>query len=324
METDETKVSHHFPQQKALSNQKQTDEDPMTAITKQFSTEDSSINFDLTEWENRLKETPNLTLPLEEELMILHQLSQFEFGRFLLKNKELNGYWTSYMIRGDSEQQYDNPLEEWIIHKGPIVRATRERFKIFQEEIQKRLKAGMRMASIPCGSMDDLLSLDYNSIIDVQLVGFDIDQESLQIAELNATKCPLGVTASFSQKDAWNLAVSEEYDLVTSNGLNIYEPDEEKVILLYKEFYKALRPAGVLITSFMTPPPILSTESSWKGFDFAAVIKQKAISVDILQGKWHSYRTEAKTRQHLEAAGFRISDIIYDLQGMFPTVIAEK
>ena len=172
--------------------------------------------------------------------------------------------------------------------------------------------------------MKDLLFVDYNGIADVQLVGFDIDQQSLKTAELNASKCPPEVVALFSQKDAWDLAVSEEYDLITSNGLNIYESDEEKVILLYKEFYKALRSAGVLIVSFMTPPPILSAESPWKDFDLEAVIKQKAISVDILQGKWQSYRTEAQTRQHLEAAGFKISDVIYDLQGMFPTVIAEK
>ncbi|CEO17193.1 hypothetical protein RMONA_04035 [Rickettsia monacensis] len=37
-----------------------------------------------------------------------------------------------------------------------------------------------------------------------------------------------------------------------------------------------------------------------------------------------SFRTEAETRKQLEKAGFQILEIIYDSQGIFPTVVARK
>ena len=126
-------------------------------------------------------------------------------------------------------------------------------------------------------------------------------------------------------RDAWNLRITNEYDLITSNGLNIYEPDDGKVIDLYKEFYAALKVGGTLITSFLTPSPLMSAESTWKNFDMADIMKQKAILIDIVQVVWQqAYRTEAQTRQQLEAAGFTVQEVIYDSQGMFPTVLARK
>ena len=132
------------------------------------------------------------------------------------------------------------------------------------------------------------------------------------------------VSVSLIKKDAWDLGVDEQYDILTSNGLNIYEPDDKKVVALYKQFFKALKPNGTLITSFLTPPPVLSPNSSWKDYDPAAALKQKAVFVDILQVAWQSFRTEAQTREQLLQAGFTDIAIVYDKQGMFPTVIARK
>ncbi len=102
-----------------------------------------------------------------------------------------------------------------------------------------------------------------------------------------------------------------------SNGLNIYEGNDERVIDLYKEFYNSLVPGGILVTSFLTPPP-------WDKANVDALKKQKAIFGDILQASWQHFRSESQTRQQLEAAGFTILEIIYDTQGLFPTVVAQK
>ena len=128
----------------------------------------------------------------------------------------------------------------------------------------------------------------------------------------------------FYNRDAWNLGVEGEYDLLTSNGLNIYEPDDQKVTALYRQFHKALRPGGTLVTSFLTPPPMIFPESTWRNFNPGDLKKQKAIFSDILQVQWQAFRTEAQTRAQLEEAGFKIREVIYDTQGMFPTVIAER
>ncbi len=76
------------------------------------------------------------------------------------------------------------------------------------------------------------------------------------------------------------------YDIITSNGLNIYQPNDEKLIDLYKKFYQALKPGGILITSFLTPPPSISTESTWKNFDLSDALKQKVLFSDIIQVNW--------------------------------------
>jgi len=45
------------------------------------------------------------------------------------------------------------------------------------------------------------------------------------------------------------------------------------------------------LNSFLTPPPMMSPESSWKNFVLADVIKQKALFADVLQTGWQCFRT---------------------------------
>lgn len=281
-------------------------------------------NLELENHRERLQNTESLTLSLEEELDLLQQLSEFDFGRFLLKNKGLNGYWTAHMIIHGPKKDLTHPLEKWLLTRAPIIRATQERFKIFQHQLQKYVRSHTRLASIPCGLMDVFLLLNYDHVENVHLIGIDLDPESIELAKINAQQYGKTVTTSFQEKDAWNLSIHNEYDLITSNGLNFYEPDDQKVVALYGEFYNALKPKGILITSFLTPPPSLSAESTWKNFDPDDLKKQKAVMGDIMQAKFQAFRTEKQTRQQLEKAGFKVLDVIYDMQGMFPTIVAQK
>jgi SAM-dependent methyltransferase len=283
-----------------------------------------AAEINLAEHKARLKAAPKHTLPLDQELSLLEQLTQFELGRFLLLNKGLNGYWTSYVILHGPQKQSLSPLEDWLINKAPVVRATQERFAIFKSNLQQLLTSGMTIASIPCGLMDDLLGLDYAPYHDINLVGIDLDEGSLALASDNAKKIDPKVNVSLVKKNAWDLGAYEQYDIITSNGLNIYEPDDQKVVALYKEFFKALKTTGVLVTSFLTPPPALSPYSPWKDFDAAQVLKQKAVFGDILQVGWQTFRTEQQTKDQLIQAGFSDIEVIYDTQGMFPTIIAKK
>lgn len=289
-------------------------------ITHNSST-DSSV--DLSKIKENLEQKKETTLPLDDEFKLLEQLSQFELGRFLLVNKGLNGYWTSYIILHGHKKQNLAPLEEWLLNRAPSVKATQERFRIFQKALQGRLKDNVKIASVPCGIMDDLLTLDYTGIKEPYLTGIDLDHRSLELAQENAKKHNL-THIEFIQRDAWNLDLRGEYDLITSNGLNIYEPDDIKVIKLYKQFHVALKADGILITSFLTPPPTLSKESTWKNVNLEDSLKQKAIFGDIIGATWQTFRTEDKTREQLEQAGFQVLEVIYDSQGIFPTIIAKK
>ena len=104
------------------------------SATNNITHQDSSSqeSFDLAPYQEKIKTRGDATFSVDENLKMLEEVSEFELGRFLLKNKGLNGYWTAYIILHALHKKDLSPLEEWIIHKAPAVKATRERFHIFQ------------------------------------------------------------------------------------------------------------------------------------------------------------------------------------------------
>jgi predicted O-methyltransferase YrrM len=280
-------------------------------------------SFDIVRHSKRLREAEGLALPLDEELSLLEQLTRFELGRYMLEKGGLNGYWTAYLILNAPKSKLSS-LEYWLLNHTPVVMATRERYHIFRKQAQKYVRPNVKIASIPCGLMDGLLSLDYYDAKGAQLVGIDLDSESIALAKANVRKYGKMPEISFIKRDAWQLEMHNAFHLITSNGLNFYEPNDDKVVALYRQFHQALKPQGVLVTSFLTPSPALSPQSSWLNYDPEAERKQRALFTDIVQGKWQAYRTEEQTRAQLEAVGFRVLEVIYDRQGMFPTMVAQK
>lgn len=281
-------------------------------------------DIDLDKIRKRLMLQSTLTLPLEETLTLLDQLMEFELGRFLIKNRGLDGFWTAYVILHGPKRSDLSELERWVLTQAPVVMATQERFKIFQKELQLMLRDGVTIASVPCGLMDDVFGLDYSKVKDVRLVGIDLDGNSLRLAKENALHQGVYDKVKLVQKDAWSLGVENAYDVITSNGLNIYEPNKDRVIALYKEFHKALKAGGVLITSFLTPSPMMAADSPWKNVNKEDAVKQKAIFADIIQAGFQTFWTEKEVREQIESAGFKVLRVVYDRQGMFPTIVCQK
>ena len=97
----------------------------------------------------------------ERLISLVWQLSEFELGRFLIKNQgALSGCWTYYIILGFTESKDLHPLEKMILTTAPTILATRERFHIFQSLLQQHIRSHATVCSIPCGMMADLLTLD--------------------------------------------------------------------------------------------------------------------------------------------------------------------
>lgn len=271
--------------------------------------------------EDRIRQSKDLALSVDETIQMLHELTEFELGQFLLETQGLNAFWTSYVIqKGDGRKQ--TPAETWILEQAPLARATQERFGIFQEQVKKYLMPHMHLASVPCGVMDDLLTLDYADIEGIQLTGIDLDAEAIQLAKASAEG--IAAECQFETEDAWQMRHSNKFDLLLSNGLTVYEQDDDQVIALYEKFYDSLKAGGRLITSFTTPSPAETDHCTWEITDIEAIKKQKAYLSDIIQSKWNAFRTAEKTTNMLKAAGFDQIDIIEDSQRMFPTVVAQK
>lgn len=270
-----------------------------------------------------------------EQLEILKALGAFPLGQFLIQNKGLNGYWTDYILMHPSQGRVTklNPdgqpfseLEDYILNRAPTVLATQERFIIFQQELQKECKSGVRLASIPCGLMSDLLTLDFSALNDYQLYGVDMDERAISDVQERALTKNLGQKAQFIQGDAWRTPLPQKVDVITSNGLNVYERNDARVVELYRQFFDNLKPGGALITSFLTPPPGLVDHSEWKMAEInqGDARLQRIIFSDILAASWQAYRSSELTRRQLEQAGFSDIRIIEDRAGIFPTIIARR
>src|SRR5579872_676663 len=243
---------------------------------------------------------------VEKQLKVYDALQEFPLGKFLLERGGLNGYWT-YFIVSDPEhkKKRTNTLEAFILERAPIVLAMQQRFNTFKKELQKRVVHGGSFASIPCGLMADLLDLDYSLATNFTLTGIDLDQESLDQAKQCAAKKNLSDHCCFTAQDAWDLPYENTFDLIESNGLNFYVQDDAKVVALYRQFNRALKPGGCLIVSFLTTP------AEWlpTQIDPEDMQLQRIIFVDIINSKWRTFRSVETTTAQLKEAGFAIEEL---------------
>lgn len=271
----------------------------------------------------RLRQSDSLNLPLDETLAMVDALEAFELGRYLLANKGLNGYWTAYVILYGKDKEGLSNMEDWLLNRAPSLLATRERFGIFQKEILKHLQPGMHVASLPCGLMEDFLGLSPEKLQALEITGIDLDEDALkEAAEIASSR---GIDhCRFLNRDAWDLQLSEAFHLMASNGLNIYEPDAARLVALYREMARALRPRGVLITSYLAHPDDPALPKPQITVNPQDARMQKALFMDIIQPKWQCFQTEASVREQLQAAGFTVESIVYDARCLFPMVVARK
>lgn len=284
----------------------------------------------------RIKEDgdkPHVTV--ETQLELLKQLSEFEFGQFLIKNQGIDGYWTHYMLTHpwlgrktglNNKGQAFSQLERFLLDKAPTMLATQQRFEIFLQENQKSVSNGASLACIPCGLMGELLYLNFKDIHSINLIGIDFDQNTLNDAKHLSEKMGLAQHIQLLHENAWKLPSKNEYDLISSNGLNIYEPEDNKVTELYRQFHQALKPGGTLVTSFITHPPAFTDECEWilEKVNPEDLLLQRIVFADILNAKFRCFRSSQQTQKQLEEVGFKQIHFLYDEARLFPTVVATK
>lgn len=271
----------------------------------------------------------------KQNLKYLTELSECSIGQFLLLNKGLNGFWTDYILQHPNQGKISrlnlegkplSSMERFLLEEAPIVLATQQRAKIFAAQTQMAVKNHANLACIPSGLMGEFLYLNYENIDAIRLVAIDVDSLSLQLAKQSAKQKNLYSFCQFSQQDALNLKFFETFDLISSNGLNMYINDDNLVTKLYQRFFDALKPGGKLVTSTLTPPPVSRYDCEW---DFTkinanALIKQAIIFGDIIGATWQTYRSSKDTQSQLASVGFKHVECIFDDARMMPTLIAYK
>lgn len=258
-------------------------------------------------------------------LSYVEALDEFPLGQLLVEKRSIDAFWTDFVMTSIVQKDCSD-LEDFILNRSPFTIAWRELLQNFQKITQENLENGMTLASIPCGAMRELLQLDYSLISDFKLVGIDIDLNSLLLAEQLAAERGLSQNLSLRQQDAWQLPYDSEIDIITSCGLNIYTPDQQKVLDLYRQFFRALKPGGQLILGFLTYPPGENMLSEWQVDKLSSknLFLEKVLYKDILDPQWRNFRTSDEIEQELKKAGFWEVIFHYDFLHVFPTVVARK
>jgi SAM-dependent methyltransferase len=210
-------------------------------------------------------------------------------------------------------------LESFLLNKAPQFLATQERFVIFQKILRDIIQPNNLVASIPSGLMDDLLTLR-GKIENVTAYGIDLDHDSLEKAIWNYQKLSADpLYNSFAVKtelrDAFDLQCENRFDIITSNGLNIYINDDDKVMELYTEFNKALKPGGHLLTSHLVYPPHEYDDENYE--------LTKAIFYEIAEAKFNPRSVEACVSEFF-ASGFDVLKVEFDSKQLYPTFLCKK
>jgi 2-polyprenyl-3-methyl-5-hydroxy-6-metoxy-1,4-benzoquinol methylase len=155
----------------------------------------------------------------------------------------------------------------------------------------------------------------------LQVCGIDLDSEAL--SQLRA-RLPAPVEQfTLRCQDAWDFASEDRYDIVVSNGLTIYEPDDARCISLYRKIAQHLAPDGIFVFSFLSHPPS-DDRSEWIAANVSkdAARLQLIILSGLLNIRWQQFRSTDQIRQQCVAAGLRIREIRADAAYIFPTVVA--
>jgi ubiquinone/menaquinone biosynthesis C-methylase UbiE len=257
---------------------------------------------------------------VEELLNILNEMTQFEFGRNLLINRGANGYMTRYIsLYQKRKHEYDikNPLEKLIL-ESPLTIAYQQRFDVCQNLLKKlMIKDEMTVCSLPCGLMDDLLTLNLPKEKNYKFVGIDIDQDSTNGAFENAKELNLDHKCKFYTMDAWKIEFENEFDILTSNGLIQYVKDQNDVIKFYRLVYNSLKIPGFFIISSYKAPNTF--DNSFKSLNALQVF-----SKEILDARFSNFPSEEEIIKDLKFIGFDEFQVFYDEMKMCPTILAIK
>jgi hypothetical protein len=296
----------------------------------------SSLTHNTARDPNRAEWMPTYTaiksrLLSPQQLDLLAQLAEFPLGRFLIANQGgLSGAWTYYIIKDYRHNAKIHPLESKLL-QTPIAKAMRERYANFSNIISQRLEDNHSLCSVPCGTMRDVIeALPTRRLYPwlwakppYKIIGIDLDADAITEAKRNI---PSGifVDAQWYQYDLFQDNPPHEPDIqvdaVICHGLNFYQPDDEKVIALYKKCWNMLRADGTLATSALTPPP------SWNMSTIChdSLSLQMELFGNILQPSWTHFRSSEVTKQQLLAAGFSEIQEQADAANIMPTYLARK
>lgn len=259
----------------------------------------------------------------QNEAQLKAMLSKFELGQYLSQNKKINDKWLDYVLEftDQSRQPQPSALEEFIIYDAPITQATQQRRSIFQQILQQQLRDNMHIASIASGLASALFKLDYSQAKNCHVSCFGYAEETPTLAKHKLQKHNKDISFDFKTTGFDKAELKHQFDLIESNGMNIYLRQTAELAELYQQLHTLLKSGGTLVISAMTP------ENEWESdnsANFAArKTLQKRIYNDTINVNWVNNVSTEESKELLLSAGFNSVKVYPDRYNMFPTFLAQ-
>jgi ubiquinone/menaquinone biosynthesis C-methylase UbiE len=225
-------------------------------------------------------------------------------------------------IVASAKQRLIQMGNKFLLERAPGIIASQQRFDIFQNLLKENIKENMKVCSLPCGLMDDLLTLEIPNINNVEFIGIDIDENSVSTAKAYAKSLNLDKICNFYVMDAWKMDFIKEFDIVTSNMLVQYVSDEDAIMKFYKLVFNSLKNDGIFIISCLLP--MSAVDWSKSKYDMKDVKLSAVVFYDIIQAKWTQFILREKMIKQLIETGFKTFETYYDEIKRFPSLLAKK
>eukprot|EP00899_Mesostigma_viride_P018504 jgi/Mesvir1/26655/Mv20444-RA.1 len=220
-------------------------------------------------------------------------------------------------------------MDDLVFSHFPISAAAEEALGAIQAEVQANLSSGALLASVPCGRMRELLTLDLSRAQNVRLAGIDCDPSAVEAARqlLKEQRFVKGsVAVEFVVREAEGGSRSKmdvpggPYDVVTSICLNRLL-DERALPTIFRNAHSALKPGGVFVTAQVVDPHEWRMENLTPFY-----VNMQRVTLEIVADIYLLYpeRTCEAIIKQLKDVGFTDVKEIPSLTRVLPVFVAKK
>lgn len=262
------------------------------------------------------------------------QIQQSSYWRHNIFNGGLSGPFTEYFACFNPQWKVDfwgqriQPIDITYLNKHAIPRAYQSTVlktqQILSEKVKEWLVSGkqnIEIGSLACGTMYDVLGANYEDRKKITFSGFDLDKESLKLAQEKASS--LGYASEQVKLTVCDVVSSSlpenQYDAIVCNGFSFYINDESlgQVIESVK---KALKSNGIFLMSFIQPPTMWQMSEEEQKVN--KVIKE---ILDAVPMNWSAHlRTGGQVLSLVEKGGLTNVSILEERHQIHPLLLAFK
>lgn len=264
---------------------------------------------------------------LDHLIPLAEEMSQGPIALGLMRQGGVDGSLHDQVLHGGllsplCRIKHHHPADVKVLNNCSVTGLV-ERFHSFQSVmreliVNRQITSDSTIASIPCGLMRELLTLDYEGERP-HIVGVDKDPLSLAASKELAKELAIS-HVEFYLKDALFLGPIRSVDVIVSNGLSVYLDDAE-LLDLFQQFQGSIRPGGYFLTTHMTP------EAEWNPEHATEENLQfhRDFFRNIVRGRWLSHlRSIDQVCAMLDEAGFDIVEIRPGETGIFPIYLTRR